>query len=63
MSAASGVVGDGPAATWSMRDVWSNVTRAVTVGAGEVGLLNEMVRPHEIKLMRPGPNLPKWFFF
>jgi hypothetical protein len=31
LSAAGGVVGDGRAATWSVRDVWGNVTRAVTV--------------------------------
>ena len=52
LSAAGGVVGDGYAATWSVRDVWGNVTRAVTVGAGEMGLLNATVGPHEVKLFR-----------
>lgn len=51
----SGDAGDdfgGSAAIWSVRDVWSNVTKMVKVGVGEAGVISAMVRPHEVKLYR-----------
>eukprot|EP01050_Picozoa_sp_SAG11_P002093 SAG11_NODE_101_length_16738_cov_8.254703_18_plen_286_part_00 len=42
----------GSAATWSVREVWRNVTRTVKVATGENGVVSAMVGPHEVKLYR-----------
>lgn len=51
-AAAGGAHGGSGPATWSVRDVWGNATRTVTVAAGELGLLNATVGAHEVRLYR-----------